>query len=397
MALLEFHDFRFNERDEDIEVTFLNIFSFNIRKPDMQKIGNFTIDDNKITFPKVKQDKTERAFGRILNKEFPRLTSKLTNNPALYIHRNSGIPLMGNLSFGIVDKGTDMLEIKPITGCNINCVFCSVDEGIPSRKKLDIVIEKDYLVEEIKKLLEYKKQPVHIYINPHGEPLLYADIVELVKDLSQLEYTKAISIITNATLLSEKLAKELIKAGLTELNISLNAIDTCKAQKLSNSKFYNITKIKEVLDKIKGKIKIIIAPVLMNNINNEDIEDLIKYCKKNDFELLIQNFLQNKRGKKPAKEMPFTKFYDYLKDLEKKYDITLIKQGKIAKTDELPKPFRKNEVIEGELFSKGRYNDESLAIAKDRIITVKCPFTKKRKVKIKLTKDKYNVFYGSVV
>ena len=50
---------------------------------------------------------------------------------------------------------------------------------------LDIVVEKDYLVQETAKLLQFKQQKVDIYINPHGEPLLYSDIVELVKDLTR--------------------------------------------------------------------------------------------------------------------------------------------------------------------------------------------------------------------
>ena len=318
MAELEFQDFIFKEKGESIEVDFLKIFSFEIKKQDLEKIGKFTLEKNKIIFSEIKEDKARKAFSRILNKEFSGLKSKITKNPVLYIHKNSNIPLIGNLSFGIVDKGTDMLELKPLTSCNIDCIFCSVDEGTKTKKKLDIVIEKDYLVEETKKLMEYKKQPVHIYINPQGEPLLYADIIGLVKDLSNLEYVKAISIITNATLLTENMANQLIDAGLTELNISLNALNPDKAKQIANNSSYNIDKIKQVLTKIKGKIKIIIAPVLMNNINNEDIKGLAKYCKENDFELLVQNFLLNKRGRKPTKEIPFNKFYDFLKGLEKK-------------------------------------------------------------------------------
>ena len=84
-----------------------------------------------------------------------------------------------------------------------------------------------------------------------------------------------------------------------------------------------------------------------------------------------------------------------LKKLEKNYKISLIKQAKITKTKELPKPFKKGDIIEAEMISKGRYDDECLATAKDRIITVKCQYTKKKKQKIRLTKDKYNIFYGT--
>ena len=73
------------------------------------------------------------------------LKNKLNGNNTLYIHKNSGIPLIGSLSFGIIDRGSNMLEIKPLTSCNADCIFCSVDEGPSSKKIRDIVVEKDYL------------------------------------------------------------------------------------------------------------------------------------------------------------------------------------------------------------------------------------------------------------
>ncbi len=397
MTTLEFQDFRFEEQEDKIRVNFLKLFFFEIEKVELKKIANFKIDDSKIIFNDISEEKARKAFTRLINRKFPDLKNKITKNQALYLHKNSGIPLIGSLSFGIIDKGTDMLELKPITSCNIDCIFCSVDEGLSTKKTLDIVIEKDYLIQETKKLLEFKKQPVHVYINPHGEPLLYADIVDLIKDLKKLKQVKAVSIITNATLLTENLAEQLIKAGLDELNVSLNALNPEKTRELAGTNAYNIEKIKKILEMIKNRIKIIVAPVFLDKINNKDIEDLTEYCKENNFEILIQNFLRNKRGRKPTKELEFSQFYDYLKKLEKKYNISLIKQGEITKTKELPKPFRKGDIIEAEILSKGRYDDESLATAKDRIITIKCQFTKKKKAKIKLTKDRYNIFYGTTI
>lgn len=394
MATLSFQDFVFKEKEDEIEATFLKIFNFNIKKSEIK--ADVRSKDNSLEFPKLSQDAAKRLFSKILLKGFSELKNKITKNPAVYIHKNSGIPLFGSLFFGIVDKGTDMLELKPITSCNIDCAFCSVDEGLSSKKQLDFVVEKDYLVEETRKLLEFKGQPVHIYINPHGEPLLYADIVELVSDLSKLKYVKAISIITNGSLLNDALAEKLIKAGLTELNISLNSLKADKAKQLAGTDSYDVARIISVIERIKGRIKIIITPVLLDGINNNDIEELVAFCKKNNFEILIQNFLCNKRGRKPVKEMSFDRFYSYLKSLEDKYSINLVKTGKIVKTKELAKPFRKGDVIEAKIFSQGRYADESLAIAKERIINVKDYFDKVKISKIRITADRHNLFYGEI-
>jgi uncharacterized Fe-S cluster-containing radical SAM superfamily enzyme len=61
----------------------------------------------------------------------------------------------------------------------------------------------------------------------------------------------------------------------------------------------------------------------------------------------------------------------------------------------LHKPFRKGDIVEAEIICQGRYPDESLAVAKGRVITLKKPFLQRRKQKIKLTKDRYNIFYAT--
>ncbi|MBD3163568.1 radical SAM protein [Candidatus Woesearchaeota archaeon] len=394
MAELQFKDLCFRKKEEEIEVAFLRIFFFTLKKSSLKKIGDYEIGRNKIIFRKISLQKAENKFNSLLRKGFNNLKNKLTGNAALYIHKNSGIPLIGSLSFGIIDKGTDMLELKPITGCNLDCIFCSVDEGCSTKKTLDIVIEKSYLVRETKKLLEYKKQPVHIYINPHGEPLLYSDIVELIADLNKIKYVKSISIITNAALLTENLAEQLISAGLTGINVSINSLNPKKSKELAGSSTYDINRVISVLGRTKDRIKITIAPVLIDGINNKDIEELVRYAKKNNFEILIQNFLLNKRGRKPAKQLDFKKFYDYLEKLGKKYGISLIKKSGIKKTGQLEKPFRKNDIIRAEIISKGRYKDEYLGRSKNRIITVKSSYPLTNTERIRITGDRYNIFYG---
>ena len=143
---LTFQNLSFTEKENEITIDFLKLFTTKIPKKGVKVIDKHTIDTK------------ERLFNRYLNEAFQNLTNKLTKNPVLYIHKNSNIPLFGSLSFGIVDKGSNMLEIKPLTSCNADCIFCSVDEGPTSKKIFDIVVEKDYIIEELKKLLDYKKE-----------------------------------------------------------------------------------------------------------------------------------------------------------------------------------------------------------------------------------------------
>ncbi|MBR9699141.1 radical SAM protein [Candidatus Woesearchaeota archaeon] len=397
MVMLSFQDFAFREEKDSIKVNFLRLFSFTIEKEELRKIAPFEIKGNTIEFQKITQKRAEKSFSKLLNRGFQNLTNNITKNPTLYIHKNSGIPLIGSLSFGIVDKGSDLLEIKPLSSCNTSCIFCSVDEGFDSKKTFDVVVEKDYLVEETRRLLEFKKHPMHLYINPQGEPLLYAEIVELVHDLSRLPYVKEISIITNGILLTEKLAAGLIDAGLTSFNVSLHSLRSDISKEIMHTPAYNIKRILQIVEKIKGRIDVILTPVWMFGVNDEDIEDIVRYAKKQGFEIGIQNFMINKRGRNPVKERSFDFFYEKIKEIEKKCNIVLIQDKKIGKTRQLSKPFKKGDIITAEIISRGRYPYESYAVAKNRVLLLSCPFERRRTIRVEITKDAYNVFYAKIV
>ncbi|MBU0461104.1 MAG: radical SAM protein [Nanoarchaeota archaeon] len=399
MPTFEFQDFEFKEEKDKVRVTFLKLFYFDIDKAKLADIGDYKLEENKITFKDISEKTASNKFNNLLTQGFSELKNSLNNHKTIYIHKNSGIPLIGSLSFGIIDRGSNMLELKPMTSCNINCTYCSVDEGLSTKKVFDYVVEKDYLVDETRKLVEFKRKKdnikLNIYINPHGEPLLYADIVELVHDLRQINGIDEIHIITNGALLTEELIDNIIEAGLTHLNISISALEEKKAKILAGTAKYDIEHIKKMIDYSKDRIKVIITPVYLQGMNENDIEDIIKYAKPKGITVMIQNFLENKRGRTPVKQKSWPEFFSFLKELEKKYDVKLIKQAeavKIIKTEELPVPFRHDEIIKAEVVAPGRYAKESLAVAGNRAITVlDHPFEGHKTIKIKIIHTKNNI------
>jgi len=62
------------------------------------------------------------------------LVYALNGNKAIYVDEDIEMPLIGLNFLGIVDKGSEIIEIKPITNCNLACSFCSVDEGLDQEK-----------------------------------------------------------------------------------------------------------------------------------------------------------------------------------------------------------------------------------------------------------------------
>jgi len=394
MAILQFEDLSFEAESDRIKVLFLKNFYTYIPTSLLKQISDYTINKASIVFEKISDNKAKTKFNFLLENAFEDLKNRLNNNKTVYIHKNSGIPLMGSLSFGIVDKGSQMLEVKPITGCNLNCIYCSVDEGLSTRKIVDFVVEKDYLVSELRRLIEFKDTQVDVYINPHGEPLLYAGIVPLVKDIAGIKNAKVISIITNGTLLTKELADELIKAGLNKINISLCALNDKLATRLAGAN-YNVKHVLDMISYLKEKIEVVIAPVYISGVNDEDIVKLIELCKKMPCKIFIQNFLFNERGRNPTKQVSWDIFYQKLKSLEKIYGIELIPKGKIVQTKEYKMPFKKGDIIKPNHVIPGRYSNENIASFNNRCITVSRYSTRISDVKI--TKSSHNIFYGKLI
>ena len=417
MVELAFNDLSFEENEEKVRVKFLKLFYFEVDKSVLEGIGHFKIDNNKIEFKDISDKKAQRKFSMLLSKGFIQLKNRLNNKPTIYIHKNSGIPLMGTNYFGLIDRGTNLIEVKPITSCNLGCIYCSVDEGPLSRRKVDFIVEKDYIVEELKKLVEYKNEDyIDAHINAQGEPFLYADMVDLVADIAKIPQVKSISIDTNGTLLTKQIIDELAVAGLTRINLSLNALDPEIADKMAGFP-YNLKKVKEMAYYIPKKMDLIIAPLWLPGYNDDELVKLAKFAKevgagKNCPAIGIQNFLFYRFGRNPVKQVEMDVFYKKLQELEQKHGIKLINKGhmfKIKKSREYPKPFKKGQFIKARIVCPGRFPGEMLAVncesdklssanpTSNRLISIPNCHKQEGIVNLKIRRTKHNIFLGELL
>ena len=407
MAELVFRDLSFENENDKVKVNFLKLFCFYLEKNSLEKIGNYEIGRNSISFSNLSENNARKKFEFLLANAFKGMKNRLNNKSTYYIHSSSNIPLIGTNYFGLVDRGSNIIEVKPITSCNISCVFCSVDEGPKSRRKTDFVVEKDYLVHEFRKIVEFKNSNnIDAHINAQGEPTLYADMVELVRDIMSIKGVKTSSIDTNGLLLTKQYVDELADAGLTRINLSLHALDPQKANLLAGHP-YNLNKVLEIARYIpKTKMDLIIVPVWMPGYNDEEIPKLAKFAKeigagKNCPPIGVQNMLNYRFGRNPSKEAPFDAFYMKMRELEKEYNIRLIFDKlafNVEELPELPKPFKKGQVVEAEVVLPGRIGSEMLAVAKERLISV--PDCYKRigeKAKLRIQRTKHNIFLGELL
>jgi len=109
-----------------------------------------------------------------------------------------------------------------------------------------------------------------------GEPLLRKEIVEIVRGINGLEGLTDLSITTNGTYL-KGIAKDLKKAGLNRVNVSLPTLDPNVYNNLMGGD------LQDAIEGVKAAVEAGLHPVKLNmlvlkNVNDGEIEKLIQFA-----------------------------------------------------------------------------------------------------------------------
>ena len=181
-------------------------------------------------------------------------------------------------SFG--RRATD-LRISLIDKCNLRCTYCMPAEGLPWLKK-DQLMTPD----EIRRLVRIGVETLGIreLRLTGGEPLVRADLLEIISGLRADHPDLPIAMTTNAIGL-EKKAQALADAGLSRINVSLDS--------LHRETFAQLTR-RDSLDKVltgveaaaqAGLTPLKINAVLMRGINDREAPELLAWCLEQGYEL----------------------------------------------------------------------------------------------------------------
>jgi uncharacterized protein len=398
--MLEIDDLSFIENEEFLRVSVLKQFYVDIPKNIIiDNIGEYGVIQNKLLLKKH-PERTSKVFLRFFTSYKRNLTFKLNNNLAIYIDESLGVPLIGLNFIGIVDKGTEMIEIKPITNCNTSCIFCSVNEGFNSKKEVDFVVDKDFLVSEINALLDYKESNnISIWINPHGEPLLYPSIVELIDNLLFNNHIKEINIVTNGILLDKNLVDKFVELQVKhkkniKISLSISALGE-NSKKIMGLRYDSELVIRN-LNYASKHLSLTITPVYMHGLNDDDIEKIIDLAKENDVAISIQKYCSHKLGNKPINEQSWNDFFLYLKTLEIKKNIKLVSElGKIIPTKELPLVCKKGQRLNVRVICTARIKKDKIALLEtslgSRAVLVLNSPIEKGNIKATVIQDKHNL------
>ena len=176
------------------------------------------------------------------------------------------------------------LRITLTNRCNVNCVYCHHDGMISS--KLEMTSDEVYKICEIAKMLGVEKIRLS-----GGEPLLKKDIIETIEKISTLGF-KDISMTTNGILL-KKYARDLKKAGLNRVNVSLDTLNRETYEFITKKDYLN-----EARDGILKAVEVGFNPVkinmvIMKDINQNEIREMFKFCRDNNIVLQIIELIES--------------------------------------------------------------------------------------------------------
>lgn len=176
-------------------------------------------------------------------------------------------------------------EIKHIrfsitSKCNLKCVYCDREGFTPKTSELT--------VDEITKLCKILAEILNVTRIKFtgGEPLCREEIVQIIKNVSNLHLYKDISMTTNGLLLYEK-AKQLRTAGLNRINVSLGSLKPEVYRKI-----YGIDALDIVLKGLEEAKEVGLDPIKINfvileGLNHNELETMFDFCRKNGFILQL--------------------------------------------------------------------------------------------------------------
>ncbi len=187
------------------------------------------------------------------------------------VQDGEAVSLAQQVSYDQFRRAISYMRVSVTDKCNLRCVYCMPEEGLPWIKNADI-LTYDEIERLVRAFAPWGLQKVRI---TGGEPLVRPHTAELVARLKVVPGIRDISLSTNGVLLADQ-AEALAKAGLNRVNISLDT--------LRPDRFKEIAR-RDGLDKVMAGIDAAIAwnfqpikinVVAMRGFNDDELLDLAR-------------------------------------------------------------------------------------------------------------------------
>ncbi|MBD3195616.1 MAG: GTP 3',8-cyclase MoaA [Candidatus Lokiarchaeota archaeon] len=180
--------------------------------------------------------------------------------------------------------------------CNYNCIYCD-KEGFISKSEELTVQEITEICRNLAIVLNLDKIKF-----TGGEPLCRKEIVDIIRNVKDLNLYLDMSMTTNGHFLADK-AEELYKAGLNRINISLSSLNPAVYKEITGKD--NLNRVLKGIKKAKevGFNPIKINFVVLKGLNDDELQDMISFTANN--ELVLQLIELHSRSDSIGKHKDF--------------------------------------------------------------------------------------------
>ncbi|MEY8021841.1 GTP 3',8-cyclase MoaA [Muriicola sp. SD30] len=168
------------------------------------------------------------------------------------------------------NRKINYLRLAVTDRCNLRCHYCMPSEGIKFAKNKNLLT-----IEELKLLANTMvDQGIDKVRITGGEPFVRKNLMELLRYLSSLKGIKELSMTTNATLIGPHI-KELKDLGITNINLSLDAINRDTFEKITRRDQYDVV-FGNLMTMIEEGFNLRINFIVLDNQNVQDIIPILK-------------------------------------------------------------------------------------------------------------------------
>jgi cyclic pyranopterin phosphate synthase len=214
-------------------------------------------------------------------------------------------------SFGRIHN---YLRISLTDNCNLRCFYCMPDEQYaftPASKLMQ--------PEEIETLARiFVEQGVNKIRLTGGEPLVRKDAQEIIERLGRLGVNLAIT--TNGVRIDDMLP-QMIAAGFSQINISLDTLQPEKFKKITHRDYF---------DRVRNNIDLLLSNgitpkinvVVMKGLNDDEINDFIAWTKDTPIQVRFIEFMPFS-GNRWTSNQVFT-LNEILEEARRTYDFSQV-------------------------------------------------------------------------
>ena len=191
-----------------------------------------------------------------------------------------------------LNRKIDYLRISVIDRCNLRCVYCMPEEGVESIPHEEILTYEEILrICETVSQLGIKKIKI-----TGGEPLVRKDIVNLIRDIKNLDKIEQVTLTTNGILLYDML-DDLYDAGIDAINISLDTLKEDNFKQITRRD--GLEKVLMAIDKAYNLgIRVKINCLAIRDFNINELADIANFAKDREIDVRFIELMPIGFGKK---------------------------------------------------------------------------------------------------